>query len=576
MDFFCYRASQYTGGLGEKTEEASDWKVSWDSSGNLEQLALETGIALAAGTLLGSLRTSDGLASGESDVLGRDALDSNGSFAVVIAHPDALQIVTDAGGSIPVYWGRGPQGLAVGTQVHRVARATGLTSVDEVSVADYLINGTVCHPFSWYEGVRALPPGAVCTFDREGLDVHVYYEPQEPDDIYDDADAREWGTRLRREVKTAIEQGIDGQEKVRVLFSGGEDSRAVTGLIPDRVECVPTTVLDRRNREYELAQRAARWLGYSLDWVRRPDEFYRSSIRERIDTVGPGWDFRHTHFFGEVADALRDADALIGGFLSDTLFKTYWMTNVDTYPRSRRPPRLRDPTPDGMIVPVRESAMGCLHDDLVGAVNARRRAHHETLLECRPRTAGNWHPLWPLVHQPHYAGYLTSLRIGPRVVEPFLFHRVYRLAAKMPDPCRVDRRAFRQAFCGPMGAAGWLPDSSDRLPCLGGWAGSLFRHYRRRFRESDAYSLLFGGEEGYQKAWSPDHVGWHPVDPAEHFDEPGEERLRERLSQVLGGRSPRAFLRDEELADAVKVRALALGWDGTERSVDEEAPTMQN
>lgn len=575
MDFFCYRAGQYTGGLGEKTEEASDWKVSWDSSGNLEQLVLETGIALAAGTLLGSLRTSDGLASGESDVLGRDALDSNGSFAVVIAHPDALQIVTDAGGSIPVYWGRGPQGLAVGTQVHRVARATGLTSVDEVSVADYLINGTVCHPFSWYEGVRALPPGAVCTFDQEGLEVHVYYEPQEPDDIYDDADAREWGTRLRREVKTAIEQGLDGQEKVRVLFSGGEDSRAVTGLIPDRVECVPTTVLDRRNREYELAQRAARWLGYSLDWVRRPDEFYRSSIRERIDTVGPGWDFRHTHFFGEIANALGDADAIVGGYLADTLFKAYYMANVDTYHRSRQPPRLREPEPDSMIVPIRESATEWLREGLVGAVTERRQNHHDRLKKQRPLTAGSWHTLWPLTGQRFtYPQYLATLRAGPKVIEPFFFHRVYQLAARMPDPCRVDRRAFRQAFCGPMGAAGWLPDSSDRLPCLGGWAGSLFRHYRRRFRESDAYSLLFGGEEGYQKAWSPDHVGWHPVDPAEHFDEPGEERLRERLSQVLGGRSPRAFLRDEELADAVKVRALALGWNGTERSVDEEAPTM--
>lgn len=575
MDFFCYGASQHTGGLGEKTEETGDWKISWDSSVNLEKFALETGIALAAGTLLGPLRTSDGLASGKSGVLGQDALDSNGSFAVIIAHPDALQIVTDAGGSIPVYWGRGPRGLAVGTQVHRVARATGLTSVDEVSVADYLINGTVCHPFSWFEGVRALPPGAVCTFDQEGHDVHVYYEPQEPDNIYDDADAREWGTRLRREVQTAIEQGLDGQEKVRVLFSGGEDSRAVTGLIPDQVECVPTTVLDRRNREHELAQRAARWLGCSLDWVRRPDEFYRSSIRERIDTVGPGWDFRHTHFFGEVADALRDTDALVGGYLSDSLFKTHYMTNVDTYPRSRQPPQLRAPKPDAMIVPVRESATEWLRGDLIEAVETRRRTHHEKLRRFRPHTAGNWHLLWPL-NTLAYAGYLTSLRIGPRVIEPFLFHRVYRLAAKMPDPCRVDRRAFRQAFSEAMGAAGWIPDSSDRLPCLGGWAGSLFRHYRRQFRESDAYSLLFGGEEGYQKAWSPDHVGWHPVDPAEHFDEPAEERLLEHLSRVLGGRDPRAFLRDDELADAVKVRALALGWDGTESSVDKEAPTMQN
>lgn len=103
------------------------------------------------------------------------------------------------------------------------------------------------------------------------------------------------------------------------------------------------------------------------------------SVADRIDTVGPGWAVRHTHFYGEVADKLSDVDVLVGGYLSDTLFKTYYMTNVDTYPRSRQPPRLRDPKPKGMIVPVRESSMDWLWDDLVDAVRTRRRAHHPEL-----------------------------------------------------------------------------------------------------------------------------------------------------------------------------------------------------
>jgi hypothetical protein len=32
-----------------------------------------------------------------------------------------------------------------------------------------------------------------------------------------------------------------------VLFSGGEDSRAILSLIPNSVDCTPTTVLNRRN-----------------------------------------------------------------------------------------------------------------------------------------------------------------------------------------------------------------------------------------------------------------------------------------------------------------------------------------
>jgi hypothetical protein len=352
-----------------------------------------------------------------------------------------------------------------------------------------------------------------------------------------------------------------------VLFSGGEDSRAILSLIPNSVDCTPTTVLNRRNREYALAHRAAHWLGYSLDLVLRPNSFYRTAIPERIETVGPGWDFRHTHFFGEIADALADADAIVGGYLADTLFKTYYMTNVDTYPRSRQPPRLRDPEPDEMIVPIRESATDWLREDLVAMVGERRNEHHERIKKCRPLTAGNWHTLWPLTGQRFtYPQYLATLRAGPKIIEPFFFHRVYQLAARMPDPCRVDRRAFRNAFCKPMGMAGWLPDSSDRIPGLGGWAGSLFRHYRRQFRGSQLYKALFGEEKGYQKAWSPDHVGWTPVNPEEHFGDDGGERVRERLSRILAGRNPRDFLQDECLADDVKVRALALGYDIKETS----------
>jgi hypothetical protein len=40
------------------------------------------------------------------------------------------------------------------------------------------------------------------------------------------------------------------------------------------------------------------------------------------------------------------------------------------------------------------------------------------------------------------------------MVEPFGHHQVYRLAARMPDPFRVNGRAFRGAFAKDMGLAG--------------------------------------------------------------------------------------------------------------------------
>jgi len=529
---------------------------------NLEVISHQSQLtALSIGCLFGPLHDAELLAQESVPALKRAALRSNGTFAVALPRDGHVTVVTDAAGSIPVYYAHGQGNWAMGTLVHHVATASGRTTVDNVSAVDYLLNQAICYPYSWYEDVFLLPPGSICRLDENGLTVDTYWQPREPSDIYDrNADAREWGARLRDKVAAAVELGIEGQTRSRLMYSGGIDSRAVLSLIPDAHECIPTIVLNKQNREYRLARRGAQLLGRSLEWVKRPKDFYRSAIYERIDRIGPGRDFRHTHITGPVAARFEDADVVLGGYHADALFKTYDMSNVRE--RLGRPSVLQPPRSDVVKMTQFDTAEAAyFRADLVEAARTRRRAHHKRLKELRPLTAGNWHPLWPLSGQSYgYPHFLSCLRMNAQVIEPFMFQQTYLLAAEMPDPCRVDAEAFRHAFAKGMGLSGWTPTTGHVLPRLGPRVGSVYRLLHRALWKG--VKTLRGTDDWEAGAWTREHEGWHPVTPKECVPEESLPFLLENLSGLIDGIRTDTFFEESSVRDSVRVRALGLGFRG--------------
>jgi asparagine synthetase B (glutamine-hydrolysing) len=570
MDFLISQSE-----LSERAEQRYDetvatgaFDVRYATSGNLEVFDSEdpwTG--LTSGILFGPLADEAFLQDADVEALGRVARESDGSFVVVLPRDDEVLLLTDAGGSIPVYYGRGPKGFAAGTLVHHVAAASGCTALDRVSVVDYLFHQTVCYPYSWYKDVRVVPPGSVCTFGPRDRECHTYWRPHEPSDLYEPSDEHEWGERLRSQVQNAIQLSLSGNESARVMYSGGADSRAVLSLVPDSFECIPTTILSggQGHREYELARRSANLLGREIERIPRPDGYYRSNVEQRIDTIGPGWDLRHTHVHGSVSNRFEDVDVVFGGYLADTLFKTHYMSNVVKRNDWGRSERLLDPMPDDVEKPDFQSGRIGMWNDYAMAAKRRRNEHHEKISKFRPRTAGNWHSLWPL-RPVAYAHYLTCLRMGIQVVEPFLWNKSYQLAAQMPDTCRVNRNAYRKAFAEEMGRAGYVVTSSGRVPRLsdGGVTGAVAETVASYLRswptiKRGIKARVLGGYSGPQGPWHPDSGGWRPVCPERHFSQKGHELLLQRLSRVLAEGQVSRFFGSRRVSAPMQVRALALG-----------------
>ncbi|MBP3193857.1 asparagine synthase-related protein [Natronogracilivirga saccharolytica] len=396
-----------------------------------------------------------------------------GNFAVIIIGSNKLHVITDVSGSIPLYYGITQNCLALSTKPEKVAEKIGNPEFDNVSIADFIVNETICHPYTTYQNIYAIDPGSINTFTDLDMESESYYKPIEETS---NKNLEDWAFELRNMVRDSVHENISDKKNIRVLFSGGEDARVVTSFIPKAYSCKLTTILDFKNREYALANMVARTLNRPLEWVQRPAGFYRNNFKERIELIGSGRDIRHTHLFGDTAKPYENSDLLLGGYAADTLFKTAWMKNTGYSFKGAGPERMYPYNPDDISGVHSPDDLAWLHKDLAYAIWERRWKFHLRFKEIRPLTAGNWHTLWPMgTHRTTYPHYLSTLRVGPKLIEPFLDNRVYQLAAAMPDKFRIDRKVFRKAFRKSLGIAAFVPGSNNRIPAIGGTLGSLAR-----------------------------------------------------------------------------------------------------
>lgn len=476
----------------------------------------------------------------------------------------AVRFVTDHSGSVPLYYAQDQGHVLAGTSPLEVADQMAYPKVDPVSAADFLLNGTVCYPHTLFEDVYAVRPGAVTDISYDNLRSTVYYTPTEETSS---ESAQEWGQLLREKVQEALLYGLEGKKFIKVLFSGGEDARAVVSLLPNSLDCELVTFADEYNREVRLAEQAAQALGRPLRFIRRPKGFYRRDLARRVRAIGGAFDIRHTHVWGALSEPLSGADAVVGGYAADTLFKSAWMGNVTNSKKRLGPERLLSSLSSAPVGIEATENNDWIDNNLAAAVMRRRLAHHERIREFRPNTAGNWHTLWPLgTQRVAYAHYLAARKAASCLVEPFLAPPVYELAARMPDEMRVDRHAFRAAFGGAMGTAGWLPTSSGRIPRLGGYLGHWVEvgtivSRRARDRAASTLARAVGRRPANQGAWSSDH-GAFPVDFNNELGREQVERLRGLMAEVLSERESAMFFDPEggSAPDLVRTRALQLAY----------------
>ncbi|HEU0076378.1 MAG TPA: asparagine synthase-related protein, partial [Longimicrobiaceae bacterium] len=386
----------------------------------------------------------------------------DGQFAALVVDTAAGsgRVLTDLFAFVPVFAAEagvgGEGGLVLGTHLDAVAWAAGRNrDVDPVSAADLVINLTVAFPHTVFRGVEQLWPGTERAFAAGGWSGpgRTYWQPAErsPYGSLDEA-----AEALRGGFAEDVRAACHGESLVGLLLSGGEDSRAVLGAVPEGTGVRAFVFGDRENREVRVARAVARAHGAELVMGRRHPDHYVRGFGEVAALVGSGQLFMDVHGWGFHDElGIRDLPVVLGGLSSDSLLKADKLGESTSGSRAT-PAQLRAELPP--IAPVR--------DELADAVAERRAAFRHRLAELRPESAAEWERVWPFSMRKHAANVHGNRRLFA-AHEAFHCNAVVKVAAAAPVSWKTGRALFHRAM-RPFFARTWhVPHARWRYPYFG-------------------------------------------------------------------------------------------------------------
>lgn len=396
---------------------------------------------------------------GNADAVAWDAVLDNTFAALSIdTATGAGAVVTDLFAWIPVYAAEGAGELVLGTQVDAVASAAGAADrIDPVSAADLLANETITWPYTLYEGVRQVPPASVRRFRAGAWDgaARTCWAPREETAFASPEDA---AAALREALLEDLRLACDGHPLVGLLLSGGEDSRAVLGALPDGVRVRGFTFAESENREVRTARRVARAYGVEMVFRPRDPEHYLQWMPQLAGMSGTQNRYIDAHAYGfHEWLGIRELPLVLGGLSSDALLKA---DNVALWAR-RKLDRGEAPGTRPARVPPRAG----IRAELLQAVAERRDAFTAWVAELRPESADEWSRIYPFTMR-RYAANVHGNRRLMRIHEPFQSNAVVRIAAGVPQRWKLDRKLFRAAVRPFLRRSWWVPHTRNRMPYL--------------------------------------------------------------------------------------------------------------
>ena len=386
--------------------------------------------------------------------------DLSGPFAIVIVNKisGAVHVVTDMMGFIPVYRAAGPQGEMIGTHSDALAKASGVhENLDPVSLADFVLDGAVTFPFTAYADMRQLYPATVHFLHADGkagAQPKTYWEPSE--NLTGEA-LDEVAVKLRSALQDYTARVTESMQHIACFVSGGEDSRAVLGLLPQRCQRDAFIFLDAFNREGRIAAACVEAYGANFKPYLRAPSFYLEHLFPAATLMGSTWEARHAHTFEFHATAqLTDYPAVFGGYLSDSFVKGHHIKKFKLGPFLPQIARPRLP-------PTTIHESGYFLADILKEVAARRLQHYDRVKCLRPKSAAEWFTLWPTSMRITMASFQSSRRLF-RTYEPFTAAEVVKIAASSPVSWKLNRRLFHRAVQPLLEPVKSLPHSDGRMP----------------------------------------------------------------------------------------------------------------
>lgn len=260
------------------------------------------------------------------------------AFAIWDEQEQSLFLARDPFGIKPLYYSDEGGVFRFASQVRALLAGDGIDRApNPAGVIGFLLLGSVPEPFTWYEGISALPAGHCITVGPNGAGSPRRYA--DPAQTLHDAALRQIGhAEAMRQGTAAIRESVRAHlladVPVGLFLSGGIDSGAILGIAHDFESC-PIRSVTLGFREFEgtdedevpLAARLAEHYGarHKVRWVDQ-DEFTADLDALFAAMDQPSIDGINTWFVAKAAKAagLKVAlsgiggDELLGGYASFT------------------------------------------------------------------------------------------------------------------------------------------------------------------------------------------------------------------------------------------------------------------
>lgn len=476
--------------------------------------------------------------------------DLSGPFVVLIVtkQSSTIQCITDIMGFIPVYAYRDSGNFALATHLDTLAETTGQENDwDEISVTDFILNDMVTFPYTTYKNIRQHSPAMIVCYEPNGqIKESEYWLPVETGNYKSIDDAAK---DVQQGLVNYVDKITDNMEEVAQFISGGEDSRALAGIIPPRLKRKYFIFLDGMNREGRIAQKIARSYGGDFYADYRSCAHYLDILESASDLVGAGHQYLHAHSLGFHRKwRLWEYPAVFGGFLSDTFLKCHHVHKSGIYDYFPFLPEVARPgyNPVGSRV---GSGGSCFRH--TEAVKERQQQRLSYMKSLRPHSYREWYSFLP-ASMPNFH---SSRRLF-RSYEPFMCNEVVKVSAAVPTSWKLNRRLFQRAVKPFLKPSRWVLHADGRLPYLPFWAnvplqGSVWFWHKLAKR-------LRLGEKGYPGPWAD----WKAVIASESWQAATAEyskRLRP-FSKPLMKVDPDQAVRSGQLNHLQAVNLMQVGF----------------
>jgi len=423
--------------------------------------------------------------------------DLSGPFAILLINKNTSEInlITDLMSFIPVYNFRNKQDFSISTHVDLLAKINNeITNIDRVSIADFILNGTVIFPYTMYKKIFQMEP-AYCykiTEDIEQDNSFYYWKPLEEKS---NKHLNEYAKEVIEELKKYVNIITNNTKKIAQFVSGGEDSRVILSLLESK-EPDAFVFLDSMNREGHIAKQAAEAYNANFNFVDRSKYFYLDILSESSDIVGSNSQYTHAHSLKfHKTCGLNNYDAVFGGFLSDALLKGLSIKKKKSPYKFPLVPEIKDNEASLLEI---NSDMTIFHNDTLEKLFERKKNHYEYVKNVRPNSAMEWVYLWPIT----MSKYLPNFHINRRLFksyEPFMSNGIVKISAEIPQKWKLNRKLFNKSVKNELKKTKWLVHSDGRYPYFPWYTNSFFQF---NFRMLNKLQSIFGKKKNNEGPWA--------------------------------------------------------------------------